>query len=87
MFIRTSIVALAIAFAAPALAVPALAADCQSEIQVIDQYMTERQADIAPEKLAEATGVRNQAMDACDAGEETTAQAFIEKVKQILTET
>ena len=85
MLIRTTVVALAIAFAAPALATPALAADCQSEIQVIDQYMSERQADIAQATLDEAAGVRNQAAEACDAGDESTAQAFIEKVKQILT--
>ena len=85
MLIRTTVVALAIAFTSPALVAPALAADCQSEIQVIDQYMTERQADIAEATFAEAAGVRNQAAEACNAGDESTAQAFIEKVKQILT--
>ncbi len=60
---------------------------CQSELQALDQFIVEQKDQLTPEKQAEAIDMRTQAQAACDAGEETVAMTYIEKIKSLLSET
>ena len=80
MLARVIVSLAAVGFAGPL----ALAADCRVELQDIDQMLAERRAQMTASELARALDLRDTAEVACESGAETSAQAMIDKLKEIL---
>lgn len=73
--------------AAVGVAGPLAMADCRVELKDIDQIMSERRAQMSPDQLARAQDLRDNAEVACKSGADTSAQAMIDKLKEILAAT